>query len=111
MAEPAKKDETAKTTVRELEVDGYKFTADMDLLDDVEAFEIIDRIENKGQIAAIVPLLTFLIGDAEYQKMKAHFSEIDAKEHKGQKDYKGKFRISKLNDVYGAIIENYDPKD
>lgn len=107
MAETA---DAKNNQVKEIEVDGYKFTADMDLLDDVEAFEIIDRIENKGQVAAIVPLLTFLIGDAEYEKMKAHFAKVDAEAHKDQKDYKGKFRISKLNDVYMAIIEKYDPK-
>ncbi len=102
------------TSVKELEVDGYKFTADMDLIDDVEAFEIIDRIENKGQVAAIVPLLEFLIGKPEYVKMKAAFTEMDAaahaKEHPEDKDYHGRFRVSKLNEVYAAIIAKYDPK-
>lgn len=96
--------------IKEIEVDGYKFTTDTDLLDDVEAFEYIDRIENKGQVAAIVPLLTFLIGNPEYQRMKVHFSEQDAAEHKDKPDYKGRFRISKLNEVYLAIIEKFDPK-
>lgn len=107
-------DEAKTTSVKDIEVDGYKFQADLDLLDDVEAFEIIDRIENKGQVAAIVPLLTFLIGAPEYEKMKAHFAEQDAKAHAEKapedKAYKGRFRISKLNDVYVAIIAKYDPK-
>lgn len=108
--------EVAPTTdkVKEIEVDGYKFKADLDMLDDVEAFEIIDRIENKGQVAAIVPLLEFLIGREEYLKMKQAFAEKDAQEHLAEfpedKAYKGRFRISKLNDVYIAIIEKYDPK-
>ena len=54
--------------------------------------------------------LNFLVGQEEVAKLKAHFTEKDAEEHKGQKDYKARFRIEKLNDVYMAIIEQYDPK-
>lgn len=103
-----------KSTVKELELDGYKFTVDTDLLDDVDAFELIDRIENKGQVVAVVPLLTFLIGDKAYAEMKAHFAAADKKEHLAKHpeatDYKGKFRVSKLSEVYQKIIENFDPK-
>lgn len=87
------------TTVKELEIDGYKFTVDTDLLDDVEAFEIIDRIENKQQTAAIVPLLKFLIGVEGYAAMHAHF----VKEQ-------GRFRATKLAEVYKVIVESFDPK-
>ncbi len=104
-----------KSTVKEIELDGYKFTVDTDLIDDVDAFEHIDRIENKGQVAAVVPLLTFLIGDKGYQEMKAFYAKADAdahaKEHPDDKDYKGKFRVSQLSKVYSKIIENFDPKD
>ena len=92
--------EAPKATVKELEIDDYKFTVDTDLLDDVEAFELVDRIENKGQTAAIVPLLHFMIGEDGYNAMKAHFTEKE-----------GKFRITKLAKVYQVIIENFDPKD
>ena len=85
---------------KELEIDGYKFRVDTDLLDDVEAFELIDRIENKQQVAAIVPLLTFLIGDEGYQEMKTHFVKTQ-----------GRFRVTKLSEVYKVIIENFDPKE
>ena len=98
------------TTIHDVVVDGYKFKVDTDLLDDVEAFEYIDRIENKGQTAGIVPLLKFLIGETGYEEMKAHFSEVDGSAHKDEKAYKGRFRVSKLNDVYVAIIEKFDPK-
>ena len=95
---------TKKTDVKpagkELEIDGYKFTVDTDLLDDVEAFELIDRIENKKQVTAIVPLLTFLIGAPGYEKMKAHYVKTE-----------GRFRVTKLSKVYELIIENFDPKD
>lgn len=98
------------SSIKQVEIEGYKFTVDTDLLDDVEAFEYIDRIENKGQVAGIVPLLKFLIGDKGYEAMKAHFTELDAYEHKDDPEYKGRFRISKLNNVYMAIIEKFDPK-
>lgn len=86
-------------STKELEIDGYKFVVNTDLLDDVEAFEIIDRIENKKQTAAIVPLLHFIIGTDGYEKMKAHFV---AKE--------GRFRVTKLSKVYQVIVENFNPK-
>lgn len=95
-AEPAKQQSQAK----ELVFEGYKFKVDTDLLDDVDAFEHIDRIENKGQTAAIVPLLKFLIGDQGYEDMKAHFVKKE-----------GKFRVTKLAKVYAVIIENFDPKE
>lgn len=99
------------STVKELELDGYKFTVDTDLLDDVDAFELIDRIENKGQVVAVVPLLKFLIGEKGLADMKAFFVKADADAHKDQKDYKGKFRVSQLSKVYQIIIENFNPKD
>lgn len=95
---------TKKTDVKpagkELEIDGYKFTVDTDLLDDVEAFELIDSIENKKQVTAIVPLLKFLIGAKGYEDMKAHYVKTE-----------GRFRVTKLSKVYELIIENFDPKD
>lgn len=91
--------EPEKSSVKELMIDDYKFTVDTDLLDDVDAFEHIDRIENKKQVAAIVPLLHFLIGDDGYDAMKAHFVKKD-----------GRFRVSKLSKVYEIIVENFSPK-
>lgn len=106
----AKTDATANG-VKNLEIEGYKFTVDTDLLDDVEAFEYIDRIENKGQTAGIVPLIQFLITEEGYEKMKAHFVTQDAEAHKDTPDYKGRFRVSQLVKVYEVIIANFDPKD
>ena len=109
MADEPKKDEKttkkpdekadAKPEIKDLEFEGYKFQVDTDLLDDVEAFEHIDRIENKGQVAAIVPLLTFLIGEEGYEKMKAHFVKKE-----------GRFRLTKLTKIYEVIVDNFDPK-
>lgn len=113
-AEPAE-----ATSIKELSLDGYKFNVDTDLLDDVEAFEYIDKIENKGQVGAIVPLITFMIGEQGLEDMKAHFTQKDAEEHAAKlkadgkpadKDYKGRFRVSKLMKVYEVIVSEFDPK-
>lgn len=103
-------EEPAGSGIKKVEIEGFKFEVDVDLLDDVEAFEYIDKIENKGQAAAIVPLLTFLIDSETYRNMKAHFTQQDAEEHKDQPGYKARFRMEKLAEVYKAILEQFDPK-
>lgn len=87
-------------TTKELEFEGYKFMVDTDLIDDVEMLEVLERIENKGQISAVVPFLHFLIGKEGFEKMKAYFTKKD-----------GKFRATTLAKVYKVILNNYDPKD
>lgn len=103
-----------KTTIHEIEVEGYKFKVNTDNLDDVEALEFIDNIENKGQAAQVLPLLKFIIGDEEYRKLQDHFIKLDkskypAKNEDGS-DYKPRMRMEYLNAVYLAIIEKFDPK-
>ena len=110
MADEAK----AKESIKEIEVGGYKFTVDTDRLDDVESLEIVERIENKGHVAAVIPLLKQIVGDAEYEKMKQAYAKIDAEAHAKEfpddKDYKGRMRMDTLSDIYLAIIEKFDPK-
>lgn len=106
----AKKQDVAGPEVKDVEVDGYKFKVDTDLLDDVETFEIVDQIENKGRTASIVPLLKQILGDKQYDAIKAHFTQLDAEAHKDVKDYRPRFRLEKLNEVYLAIVEKFDPK-
>lgn len=89
----------AETPLKEIEVEGYKFKVNTDLLDDVEAFAHIDRVEDKGQVTALVPLMEFLVGKQGFADMKAHFVKAD-----------GKFRMSKLIKVYEAVIAEFDPK-
>lgn len=96
--------------LKELEVNGYKFMVDTDALDDVETFEIVDRIENQGQTAAIITLLQLILGRKNYDAMKAHYAQVDAEAHQGQPDYKGRFRLSVMGDVYQAIIREFNPK-
>lgn len=89
-----------KSTIKELEYDGYKFSVDTDLIDDVEAFELIHLLENEGKVSAVVPLLSFLIGKSGYEAMKAHFIKKN-----------GRFRASQLQEVYMVIVQSLDPKD
>lgn len=91
--------EQKNDSVKDLEFDGYKFTVNTELMDDVDAFEIIDRIENKRQTAAIVPLLHFLIGTDGYNSMKEYFVKKD-----------GKFSMTKLAKVYEVIAASFNPK-
>lgn len=105
MAEP-----TPTTTTKELEFEDYKFKVDTDLLDDVDAFELINKIENQNQITAVVPLMHFLIGKEAFEDMKKHFVAKDAEAHKDEPSYKPRLRIAKLGEIYQVIIKNFDPK-
>lgn len=102
--------DATKTTVKELEVHGYKFTVDTDLMDDVDTLEIIERIENKGQVAAVLPLLKLILGAEQFGKMKEFYTKQDADANKEVEGYKPRMRIEVLSDIYMAIIENFDPK-
>lgn len=98
------------STTKELEIEGYKFKVDTDLLDDVEAFSLINKIENENQITAVVPLMEFLVGKDGFAGLKEHFTKLDAEAHKEEKGYKPRLRIAKLGEIYKVIIENFDPK-
>lgn len=101
MAEAPKetKAPAAPSTIKELTVDGYTFTIDTDRIDDVEILDTVDAIENQKQLKEIITFLKFLVGDDGYEALKAYFVEKD-----------GKFKLSKLFEVYTAIFENFDPK-
>ncbi len=99
------------STVKEIDVKGYKFNVDTDLLDDVDSLDFIERIENKGQVAVVLPLLKHIMGVPEFEKLKAHFVAEDAKAHEGKEGYKPRMRMSLLEPIYLAIVEKFDPKD
>jgi hypothetical protein len=101
---------TEQTTIKEIEVRGYKFNVDTDMLDDVDSLEFIERIENKGQVAVVLPLLKHIMGNDKFETLKAHFVAEDAKANEGKEGYKARMRIEVLNDAYLAIIEKFDPK-
>lgn len=109
MADTDAKEKTS--TTKELEFEGYKFEVDTDLLDDVDAFALINKIENDNQITAVVPLMHYLIGKPAFEKMKTYFTEKDAEAHKDEAGYKPRMRVSKLGSLYQTIIKDFSPKD
>lgn len=96
---------------KELTVDGYTFRLDSDLLDDVDAFALINKIENENQITAVVPLMHYLIGKPAFAEMKKYFVDKDAEAHKDVKGYHPRMRLAKLGEIYQEVIKNFDPKD
>lgn len=102
-----------KSTVHELTVKGVTFTVDTDLLDDVNTLDYFDRIEDKGQVAAVMPLLKNVLGK-NYKKLHDDFVKVDAAEHAAEfpddKEYHPRMRIQHLQDVYLAIVEKFNPK-
>lgn len=106
----AEQDKTISNGAKELELDGVKFTVDTDLLDDVDAFALINKIENENQITAVVPLMHFLVGKEEFERIRSEFTKLDAEAHKDEEGYKPRLRIGKLGEIYQVIIKNFDPK-
>lgn len=92
--------DSIKSEVVEVEYQGYKFKVDTGLLDDVDALEMIDSIENQNNMMAIVGFLHYLIGKDGYAQMKAYFVEKE-----------GRFKISTMSKIYVAIFDKFDPKD
>lgn len=84
----------------DVEFDGYKFTVDTGLLDDVGIVDLIDRIETGKSLKAVVEFLHYLVGEDGYKEMEAFFVKRD-----------GRFKLTKLSRVYYAIFEKFDPKD
>lgn len=110
MADETPATATPKETIQEVEVKGYKFKVDTDLIDDVDTLQFIERIENKGQIAVVLPLLQHILGDEEFEKMKAFYVAEDAKANAGKKGYKPRMRMTLLEPIYLAIVDKFDPK-
>lgn len=99
-AKAAEVADALKGELIDVEFEGYKFKVDTGLLDDVDALDLIDRIENQSNMKAIVDFLHYLIGPEAYEDMKAYFVKKD-----------GRFKISKLTQIYVTIFDKFDPKD
>lgn len=93
--EPSKTSDTTK----EVDIEGYKLKVDYDLVDDVENLELINKIEQGGYLYGIIEFLVKIVGQSEYDALKAHFVE----------KY-GKLSLTKLGEIYQKIFEQFDPK-
>lgn len=103
--------EQTEPELKLIKVEDYEFYCDTDLMDDVEALDIIHQIEDKSRVSAIVPLLHFLLSDDEFNKLSNHFITKDKEGHKNIKGYRPRFRASKLTAIYNAVIAEFSPKD
>jgi hypothetical protein len=97
--ESAKSAKTENANIKEVTCDGYTFSVDLDAVDDVDNVELIDKIENQQNLKAIVDFLKNILGDKDYDKLKAYFVEKE-----------GRLKLSKLGDIYEAIFKEFNPK-
>lgn len=88
-----------KGEVKEVEFEGYKFTVDTGLMDDVEVLDMLDQIENQDRPRVIIDFLVLLLGQAGYETMKAYYVKKD-----------GRFKLSTLTGIYQNIFADFDPK-
>lgn len=108
-AQPAEPTSDIKLTP--IDFEGCKFDIDPDLLDDVDAFALINKIENENQLTAVVPLMNYLVGKPKFNEIKQYFTQKDAEAHKDVKGYHPRMRLKKLGELYQEIIKHFDPKD
>jgi len=87
------------STIQQVMVDDYSFEIDTERIDDVDILDTIDAIENQKKLKEIITFLEYLLGKDGYVNLKEHFVKKD-----------GKFKLSKLFEVYQAIFEKFDPK-
>lgn len=113
-------DKISESGIQEIEITGIKFSVDTDRLDDVDTLDYIERIESQGKVSAVLPLMKIVLGEKEFYRVRDEFIKKDAADHAARlkeegkpvdKEYKGRMRIARLQDVYLAIIEKFDPKD
>lgn len=88
----------AESTIKTVEVDGYKLTVDMDALDDVRFLEMADR--EVSQPSVIIEMLKLVVGENGYKDMESYFVKKE-----------GKLRISTIRKSFDKLLSVYDPKE
>lgn len=83
---------------KHLSYDGYEFDVDMDCFDDVEFFEIVDKLEEQPKLN--IDLLKMAIGENGYKSFADYFKKRD-----------GKLKMSTVMSAVAKIFEESDPKD
>ena len=76
----------------------YAFDVDMDCFDDVEFFEIADKLETEPKLH--IDVLKIALGEDGYDAFKNHFVKRD-----------GKLKMSTVIEAVAVIFEAADPKD
>lgn len=83
---------------KNVEVDGYKLSVDLDNFDDVRFFEMSEQLGERPKL--IIDILKIGIGEAEYNKMEKYFVKKD-----------GRFKMSVATEAVNKILDVTDPKD
>lgn len=82
---------------KHINYDGYEFDVDMTCFDDVEFFEIADKLEEEPKLH--INILKIAIGEDGYQKFADHFKKEE-----------GRLKMSKVIGAVAKIFEEADPK-
>lgn len=76
----------------------YSFDVDMDCFDDVEFFEIADKLDTEPRLH--INILKMAVGEDGYKAFSDHFKKRD-----------GKLKMSLVIEAVAKIFEASDPKD
>lgn len=82
---------------KHLSYDDYELDVDMDCFDDVEFFEIVDKLEEQPKLN--IDLLKMAIGENGYKSFADYFKKRD-----------GKLKMSTVMSAVAKIFEESDPK-
>lgn len=83
--------------IKHIKYADYSFDVDMDCFDDVEFFEIADRLEKEPRLH--INILKLALDEKEYKKLSDHFVKRD-----------GKLKMSVVIDIVAKIFGEADPK-
>lgn len=76
----------------------YSFDVDMDCFDDVEFFELADRLETEPKLH--INILKLALGENGYKAFADHFKKVD-----------GRLKMSVVIEAIDAVFGEADPKD
>lgn len=83
--------------IKHINYEGYEFDVEMDCFDDVEFFEIADKLESDPKLH--IDILKIALGEDGYQKFADFFKKAE-----------GKLKMSKVIGAVSKIFEQADPK-
>lgn len=81
-----------------IKLDDYSFEVDMDCFDDVEFFEMSDKLEENPKLH--IDIFKIAVGNSGYDNFAEHFKKKD-----------GKLKMSRVVEAVAKIFDESDPKD
>lgn len=86
-------------TIKNLDFDGFKYTIDTNVVDDMDFLELSDAV-SEGAIQKYPALVRLFVGKAQYDKLREFMT----------KKY-GRFTATKCGEFFDHTIKSIDPKD